>query len=315
MSRRDALRVLPVVALIAALAAFASWRQEAPSSLAQAGGPRMELDVAGGGAACDVTPHPTVCTVSLNTTFTLAVDAMTPPAGGYVGFQTELLYAGLSYQPRPVADEIVWPQSALPVRFPVAPAGTDRVVDHGDLSATTPPFPVSTHNGRVVEIHVACPLESGTFTVALLPYAAPGRLLGAGYKDAETGLTVPAKTAGQASIDVDGDGAPEMTDVADSLQLNCGLGGPTGTPPATGAATRTPTATRTPPPAGVVGDASCDGLVNSVDALLVLQLVAGILEAFSCDADVDVDRDGRVGAIDAALVLQFDAGLIDSLPT
>lgn len=314
MSRREALRALPLLALIAALAAFAAWQQQARPSLAQAGGPRMELDVAGGGATCDVMPHPNVCTVTLNTTFTLAVDAVAPPAEGYVGFQTELFYAGLTYQPRPVADEIVWPESALPVRFPVAPAGTDRVVEHGDLSATTPPFPVSTHSGRVVEIHVACPLESGTFTLALLSYAAPGRLLGAGYKNAQTGLAVPAKTAGHASIDVDGDGAPEMTDVADSLQITCGLGGPTSTPPVSSTATRTPTRTRTPTPDGVIGDASCDGLVNSVDALLILQLIAGLLEAFSCDADVDANGDGRVDSLDAALVLQFDAGFVDSLP-
>jgi hypothetical protein len=310
VSRRDALRALPLLALIAALAAFVSWEHARPS-LAQGGGPRMELDVLGGGATCDVTPHPDACTVTLNTTFTLAVDAVAPPAGGYVGFQTELFYDGLTYQPRPVADELVWPESALPARFPVAPGGTERVVDHGDLSATTPPFPVSMHDGRLVEIHVTCSLESSTFTLALIPYSAPDHLLGAGYKDAQTGLTTPAKTAGQASIDLDGDGAPEMTGVADSVQLNCGLGGPTSTPP-----TRTPTSTRTrtPTPEGATGDASCDGMVNSVDALLILQLVADLLEAFNCPANVDVNGDGRVDAIDAALVLQFDAGLLDSLP-
>jgi hypothetical protein len=192
--------------------------------------------------------------------------------------------------------------------------GGEATVDHGDLSASSPPFPVSNHTGRLVEIHAACPLVSTTLTLALIPYSPGGHIFGSGYKDADTGLTVAAKTTGEAVLDVDGDGSAEQTDVADTVQITCGLGGPTPTPPAP-ASTRTPTRTRTPTPEpAVVGDASCDGLVNSIDAALVLQLVADLLEAFSCQANVDTNGDGRVDAIDAALILQFDAGFLDSLP-
>jgi hypothetical protein len=64
----------------------------------------------------------------------------------------------------------------------------------------------------------------------------------------------------------------------------------------------------------VRGDASCDGVVDAIDASLMLQLSAGIVETLSCEDEADVNDDGQVSALDAALVLQFDAGIIDSLP-
>jgi len=70
----------------------------------------------------------------------------------------------------------------------------------------------------------------------------------------------------------------------------------------------TPTATPLPVPRG---DANCDGVVNSIDALLVLQLSAGLLDSLGCQQQADVNVDGRANAIDAALILQFTAGLID----
>ena len=82
-------------------------------------------------------------------------------------------------------------------------------------------------------------------------------------------------------------------------------------------ATPTPTATvpptPTPTPAARVGDANCDGVANSIDALLVLQYVAGLLGSLPCPANADVNG-GGVSAIDAALVLQYVAGLLPSLP-
>jgi len=38
-----------------------------------------------------------------------------------------------------------------------------------------------------------------------------------------------------------------------------------------------------------------------------------LLDELGCEADADVNGDGRVDSLDAALVLQFDAGLIDGL--
>jgi len=78
----------------------------------------------------------------------------------------------------------------------------------------------------------------------------------------------------------------------------------TSTPQAT--LTATPTATL----AVALGDVNCDGLVNAIDALFVLQFIAGLLPAFPCPDAADVDGSGAVTAIDAALILQAAAGLI-----
>ena len=61
------------------------------------------------------------------------------------------------------------------------------------------------------------------------------------------------------------------------------------------------------------GDANCDGRVSSIDASLMLQLSAGLVQHLSCEDAADVNHDGRVNALDAALVLQYVAGLISSL--
>jgi len=86
--------------------------------------------------------------------------------------------------------------------------------------------------------------------------------------------------------------------------------GPKATPTPT--ATATPTSTPTPP--ALAGDVDCDGAVTSIDAALVLQFGAGLVEELPCPAGGDVNGDGRIDAIDAALILQHVAGLIDSLP-
>lgn len=84
-------------------------------------------------------------------------------------------------------------------------------------------------------------------------------------------------------------------------------------------ATRTRTPTRTPttqPPASTTkGDVNCDGNRSSIDASLILQMAAELLEDLACEGDADVDGDGRVDSRDAALLLQFVAGLIDTLPS
>ncbi len=83
--------------------------------------------------------------------------------------------------------------------------------------------------------------------------------------------------------------------------------------------TRTPTATRTPtrtptPPAILLGDANCDGRVDSIDAALILQYSAGLLRALNCQQGGDVNRDGHINSIDSALILQYIAGLLDEFP-
>jgi hypothetical protein len=63
-----------------------------------------------------------------------------------------------------------------------------------------------------------------------------------------------------------------------------------------------------------VGDVDCDGVVNSIDAALVLQLDAGLITALLLCASPDANQNGAVNAIDAALILQYSAGLVGNLP-
>ena len=59
-----------------------------------------------------------------------------------------------------------------------------------------------------------------------------------------------------------------------------------------------------------VGDANCDGSVNSIDALLVLQLHAGLIDEVC--GDVDVNGNGDVNSLDAMLILQNS--IVEPLP-
>jgi len=64
------------------------------------------------------------------------------------------------------------------------------------------------------------------------------------------------------------------------------------------------------PQESLVGDADCNGLVNSRDALLVLQFEAGLIDSLPCMELADVNEDGRIDSIDAGLIKQIDAGLL-----
>ncbi len=70
----------------------------------------------------------------------------------------------------------------------------------------------------------------------------------------------------------------------------------------------------TPEPPTQAGDVNCDGIVNPLDAALILQLSAGLLSQLACPPEGDTNADGVINPLDAALVLQFSAGLLDTLP-
>jgi hypothetical protein len=58
------------------------------------------------------------------------------------------------------------------------------------------------------------------------------------------------------------------------------------------------------------GDANCDGVVSSLDAVIVLQVDAGLLDRAPCHLQADASFDGIVNSLDAAIILQREAGLL-----
>ena len=60
----------------------------------------------------------------------------------------------------------------------------------------------------------------------------------------------------------------------------------------------------------VSGDANCDMTLSAVDATLVLQLEARLVDDVPCSHIADVTGDGLVDSRDAVLILQFEAGLL-----
>jgi len=86
---------------------------------------------------------------------------------------------------------------------------------------------------------------------------------------------------------------------------------PTSTPTPTAKDTTVPL---TPTPGIGNGDVNCNDLVDSIDALLVLQLIAQLVQSLECEFAADVNQNGVVDSIDVALLLQFVANLIPALP-
>ncbi|OGO50033.1 MAG: hypothetical protein A2148_02980 [Chloroflexi bacterium RBG_16_68_14] len=68
------------------------------------------------------------------------------------------------------------------------------------------------------------------------------------------------------------------------------------------------------PTPAAAGDVNCDGLVNSIDTMLILQLFARLVPSLPCQYVGDVNQNGGVGPIDAVLILQYDSGMLRSLP-
>ncbi|MBE7057273.1 MAG: hypothetical protein E7388_07545 [Ruminococcaceae bacterium] len=63
------------------------------------------------------------------------------------------------------------------------------------------------------------------------------------------------------------------------------------------------------------GDADGNGVVNSIDAMVVLQYDVELIGEDEIDLIAgDVDGDGVVNSIDAMLILQYDVELITEFP-
>ena len=69
-------------------------------------------------------------------------------------------------------------------------------------------------------------------------------------------------------------------------------------------------------PEGMLGDVNGDGLVDTTDAKLVMQLDLGLVSPADLNVEVaDVNGDGLVDTTDAKLIMQLDLGLITEFPT
>ena len=132
--------------------------------------PKMVLNIKGGD--CDDALEPTACTVVVGSTFMLSVDAIRIPEAGYRLMQTHIDYGpNLTYKEQPTTDEIVWPDMYAPSAASGEP-GPGRVA-HLAWTGFTPPVPVSTFVGNLVEVQMTCSPGPSTNDVRLLPLDDP----------------------------------------------------------------------------------------------------------------------------------------------
>jgi hypothetical protein len=240
------------------------------SAHADGTGTRLVLNARGDGVSCDDPAEPTECTVPLAGAFTLAVDLLEPPDDGYITIATTVSFPGLTWTPAATADETVWPDGAFPIRSPEAPGFNTQVLAHGDLTATSPPLPVSHYEGSVVAITLNCTAEDDSFEVALVNYDPAAAPLGSQVTlpDAD-GTIVSGKTVGERDVDLNNEGIPQTVPVTDLLTINCEEVPPTPTP--TTGEGEAPTATPVLPITGFGADQSGAGARS--------WLIAGVLAA------------------------------------
>ena len=187
----------------------------------------MSLEVQGtlGGSAvtCDskmgTVQNPAKCMLEQGSSFVVKIVANSIPPAGYSAWQTFLAYGELMYKPTTdIADEIVWPDSAFPLRVPSSPSGTEGNVKHGALNSLgPPPIPISTQVGSLVELQMNC---QGSDRLVLLPLVPLRSFLvnldaklhsfggpdGSAYAAAGPAVAIAVTTEGFLNLDLDNDG-------------------------------------------------------------------------------------------------------------
>ena len=124
-------------------------------------------------------------------------------------------------------------------------------------------------------------------------------------------LPKPTPTASPTST---GTTTPNATATPTTTPTNTPTATATPTPTVTATNTPTPTTTPTATPTPILGDVNCDNVLDAIDPLEILQVLAGLLQSLSCENAADVDLNGAIDSQDALIILQFLAGLIGSLP-
>jgi hypothetical protein len=251
-------RLLPLgvslaVVLVALLAL--AWAQSAPSAHAQGSGV-LSLRLEGDGTGCDDDANPTECNMDEGTEFTLVVDIVEFPEGGYISTQSFIDFGELVYTPTEQADEeIVQPDF---LGFQLRGQTCPTCVNHGGTTAMIPPFPISTYSGPFVQLAMACSDEFSANNVELIPYG-----------------TEPAGTDGAVFVLED---SSQVIVEADSVAVNCGEA----PPPDEDEPTDTPEATALPPTgAGPISAVDNDGDGNTglwiaLGAVLAAAAAAGL---------------------------------------
>ncbi len=261
----------------------------------------------GVGSQCDSNGTPTdTCSFPVSTSFTVDFKAnalgSTP---GYGGYDVDIKYSGnVTYNTGSLVQQGagVFPTCDFPTgEASFTPGNNSTACGEG------PSHPNNTsYTGVMAKMGFACGASNGSGTVTLV------------HGDGITDLVDVATFASSSEAD---------PPAVETLTINCGAGGgptntptgPTNTPipcPTGGCPTPTPTRTPVPatppgtPAAKACGDVNDDGRINPVDALLILQLGAGLISSLTNPASADVNHNGTINAIDATLILQETAGLI-----
>ncbi len=133
------------------------------TSAPDSGGSEMRLTA--NGCAAD-------CTFANGEGFTLAVEIVRIPGGGYIGVQSVIDFgADLTYNTVATADEIVWPdcEPVVALRNELEPT----VFNHGCLTGLVPPLPTSAYAGNFIELSVTCSSGSSKTEIRLLPAEGP----------------------------------------------------------------------------------------------------------------------------------------------
>ncbi len=324
-----AARVVPLVATIAALTAVLVVH----TSLGAEHG-ELAVDCDGGSSQVAVDCH-----YDEQHAFIVAIQATSAPADGYAAFQAMLSWDGavLDYQPsKAPADEVIWPLCSIPARHDNRPEDSSVL-----LACSSLPPQVSDYTGVLLLLEFVC---NGAGTSPLTLIDREDELQRSFFLQIDTSRIEPALTAGTVSCEGSAIESPTHTatetgatpdsttptpPATATLVIESPLATETTTPTASAvpAVTTTPTASPTqletpsqpgPTPrptsrAPALGDASCDGTVDALDARLIFEVYVALLASLPCD-NVDVNSDGVIGPIDAALILQFAVGLVQSLP-
>ena len=237
--------------VVAAVAIVLTWQQPAHDRAeAAGGGPEMTLSVSSGATTCPLGTGPDTTCIMAGDPFSLTVEAIGIPAGGYILTQAWLDYGATGLVPKtfnntspqnPIVDcgtALINP-CAL---WPDVSGGTYLILHDvpntgmfaGGLTSLFPPQPQSVHVGDLFSFSFTCDAITSSHTIDLLAPTLPGTLPG---------------TSG--SLFTEFGTGDQITPKVDTLTIKCL--GPTPTPsdtpvPPTDTPTVSPTPTDTPTP-------------------------------------------------------------------